>query len=113
MKPIPSLLKRRILSTRFFVFCILSFSLGTMLNAQTQNTSKVYMSTDRPHALALIGDRYHSSVHIRNGLMGALALENIPVVYIENHEALTAEALKDIDLLIFFKDGNIWPNNMA
>ena len=110
MKPIPSLPKRRILSTRFFVFCILSFSLGTMLNAQTQNTSKVYMSTDRPHALALIGDRYHSSVHIRNGLMGALALENIPVVYIENHEALTAEALKDVDLLIFFKDGNIWPN---
>lgn len=84
--------------------------LSTQLIAQTQNTSEVYMSTDRPRALALIGDRYHSPVHVRNGLMGPLALENIPVVYLENHEALTAEALKEFDLLIFLKDGMIWPN---
>ncbi|MEQ8954957.1 MAG: hypothetical protein RL120_12570, partial [Gammaproteobacteria bacterium] len=83
---------------------------STQLLAQPQNTSEVYQSTDRPRALALIGDRYHSPVHIRNGLMVPLALENIPVVYIENHEALTAEALEEFDLVIFFKDGNIWPN---
>lgn len=94
----------------FFVLFVMAFSLATMLSAQTQNTSEVYMSTDRPQALALLGDRYHSFVHARNGLMGPLALENIPVTYIENHEALTAEALKDVDLLIFLKDGNIWPN---
>lgn len=97
-------------TTRFFVLFVMALSLATALSAQTQNTSKVYMSTHRPRALALIGDRYHSPVYIRNGLMPALALENIPVVYIENPEALTAEALKDFDLLIFLKDGMIWPN---
>ena len=105
MKSLPNLLKR---STALFtmVLCLMT----TVLSAQTQNTSEVYKSTDRPKALALLGDRYHSFVHARNGLMGPLALENIPVTYIENHEALTAEALKDVDLLIFLKDGNIWPN---
>ena len=78
------------------------------LSAQTP--SNVYQSADRPRALALIGDRYHSPVYIREGLSGALALENIPVVFIENHEALSAEALKNFDLLIFLKDGMIWPN---
>lgn len=96
--------------------CYLMFAAGFSLLAansaqvQAQNTSDVYMSADRPRALALIGDRYHSPVFIREGLMGPLALENIPVVYIENHEALTAESLKNFDLLIFFKDGMIWPN---
>src|SRR5690606_42154475 len=78
--------------------------------SQIPNTSDVYSSADRPYALAVIGDRYHSPVHVRNGLMGPLALENIPVIYIENHEALTTEALKNVDLLIFLKDGQIWPN---
>lgn len=110
MKPVTSLPKRNRVMIRFFVLFAMVFSLTTVLSAQIQNTSEVYMSTDRPRALAVIGDRYHSPVHIRNGLMGPLALENIPVVYIENHEALTAEVLKDVDLLIFFKDGNIWPN---
>lgn len=94
--------------TRFFVLFAAALSLATALSAQ--NTSEVYMSADRPRALALIGDRYHSPVHIRDGLKGPLALENIPVVYIENHEALTAETLENFDLLIFFKDGMIWPN---
>lgn len=75
-----------------------------------QNTSRVYQSADRPQALALIGDRYHSPVHIRDGMAPAFMKENIPVVFIENHEALTAEALKDFDLLVIFKDGMIWPN---
>lgn len=91
--------------TRFFVLIAAVLSLTSPLFAQ--NTSEVYMSADPPRALALIGDRYHSPVHIRDGLMRPLALENIPVVYIENHEALTAEALKNFDLLIFFKDGNV------
>jgi len=105
MNPLPNLLKR---STVLLIMALCLMT--TVLSAQTQNTSEVYKSTDRPKALALLGDRYHSFVHARNGLMGPLALENIPVTYIENHEALTAEALKDVDLLIFLKDGNIWPN---
>lgn len=110
MKPRPTLPKIRSAMTRFYVLFAIVLSLSTVLSAQAQNTSKVYTSTDRPRALALIGDRYHSPVHIREGLMAPLTLENIPVVYIENHEALTAEKLKDFDLLIFFKDGNIWPD---
>ena len=51
--------------TRFFVLLAAAFSLATALSAQ--NTSEVYMSADRPRALALIGDRYHSPVHIREG----------------------------------------------
>ena len=35
---------------------------------------------------------------------------NIPVTFIEDHAALSAQALKDYDLLIFLKDGMIWPN---
>jgi type 1 glutamine amidotransferase len=84
--------------------------LVTTLALSAQNTSKVYDSTDRPNALALIGDRYHSPVYIRDNLAPALLRENIPVTFIENHEALTAEALKGFKLLIFLKDGMIWPN---
>ena len=75
-----------------------------------QNTSDVYQSHDRLRALALIGDRYHSPVHIRDGMAPALLRENIPVVFIENDKALTGEALEEFDLLVIFKDGMIWPN---
>lgn len=89
----------------------LAFALVTMtLALSAQNTSKVYDSAERPNALALIGDRYHSPVYIRDNLAPALLRENIPVTFIENHEALTAEALKNFKLLIFLKDGMIWPN---
>ena len=84
--------------------------LATTLSLAAQNTSKVYDSTGRPNALALIGDRYHSPVYIRDNLAPALLRENIPVTFIENHEALTAAALKNFKLLIFLKDGMIWPN---
>ena len=79
-----------------------------VLNAQ--NTSDVYSSADRPRALALIGDRYHSPTYIRDNLIPAFVRENVPITFIEDHEALTAEALKDYDLLIFLKDGMVWPN---
>ncbi len=79
-------------------------------SAAAQNTSEVYAAADRPRALALIGDRYHSPVYIREGLSPPLMRENIPVVYLENHEGLTAEALREFDLLIFLKDGMIWPH---
>src|SRR2546426_8830800 len=55
--------------------------------AESANTSQVYKTADRPHALALIGDRYHSPVYIRDHLAPALLRENIPVTFIENVEA--------------------------
>jgi len=45
----------------------------------SQNTSKIYQSAKRPRALALIGDRYHSPVYIRDGLAPAFLRENIPI----------------------------------
>ena len=61
--------------------------------APAQNTSAVYQSAKRPRALALIGDRYHSPVYIRDGLAPAFLRENIPITFIENDQALKAEAL--------------------
>jgi type 1 glutamine amidotransferase len=75
----------------------------------SQNTSAVYQSAKRPRALALIGDRFHSPVYIRDGLTPAFARENIPVTFIENVEALTAGSLKDHQLLVILRDGMNWP----
>jgi type 1 glutamine amidotransferase len=75
-----------------------------------QNTSHVYHSAKRPRALALIGDRYHSPVYIRDGLAPAFIRENIPVTFIENVEALDAESLKEFQLLVILRDGMNWPN---
>ena len=87
---------------------LLVFFVAAFLPAQ--NTSDVYQSHDRPHALALIGDRYHSSVHIRDGLAPVFVRENIPVTFIENHRELNAQTLQNFQLLVIFKDGMIWPN---
>lgn len=78
--------------------------------AMAQSAHTVYESTDRPLALALIGDRYHSPIYIRDGLIQALVRENIPVVFLTDHTRLTAETLQQYDLLIFLKDGMIWPD---
>jgi type 1 glutamine amidotransferase len=78
-----------------------------------QNTSRVYLSAKRPRAVALIGDRYHSPVYIRDGLTPALVRENIPVTFIENVEELNAENLKSFELLIILRDGMNWPDGYA
>ena len=83
------------------------FALTLALPAQ--KAFEVYQTADRPRALALIGDRYHSPVYIRDHLAKALVRENIPVTFIENVEALTAEALAQHDLLIILRDGMNWP----
>jgi type 1 glutamine amidotransferase len=84
------------------VFCALA--------GQAQNTSKVYSTANRPRALALIGDRYHSPVYIRENLAPALIRENIPVTFIEEVTALNAESLRNVQLLIILRDGMNWPN---
>ena len=89
---------------------LLATSLLIVSALGAQNTSDVYDSADRPRALALIGDRYHSPVYIRDSLIPEFARENVPITFIENHEALTAEALKNYNLLVFLKDGMVWPN---
>ena len=89
------------------IFVLTLFALTLALPAQ--KAFDVYQTADRPRALALIGDRYHSPVYIRDHLAKALVRENIPVTFIENVEALTAESLAQHDLLIILRDGMNWP----
>jgi len=78
--------------------------------AAAQNTSKVYSSASRPRALALIGDRYHSPIYIRDNLTTALVRENIPVTFIEEVSELNARSLAAHQVLIILRDGMNWPN---
>ena len=78
--------------------------------ALAENTSKVYSTWKRPRALALIGDRYHSPVYIRDGLTPALVRENIPVTFIEDVTQLNAGSLREHQLLIILRDGMNWPD---
>ncbi len=89
-----------LLSSWIFILALAAFG---------QNTSNVYLSAKRPEALALIGDRYHSPVYIRDGLIPAFARENVPVTFIENVEALNSDSLQRFQLLVIFRDGMNWP----
>lgn len=100
--------KRNYCSYRIRAFVLLVLILP--VTALAQNTSSVYQTARRPRALALIGDRYHSSVYIRDGLASAFVRENIPITFIENIEALNAESLKDFQLLVILRDGMNWPD---
>ncbi len=88
----------------------IAFLLAMPLATVAQNTSAVYATVRRPQALALIGDRYHSPVYIRDNLIQALVRENIPVTFIENVEELNAQNLERYQLLIILRDGMNWPN---
>ena len=71
---------------------------------------KPYSSAQRPRALAIVGDRYHSAVLMRDGLITALVRENIPVTFIEEVTALNAASLAQHQLLILARNGRYWPN---
>jgi len=92
------------------MFLLLTLLAAALPAQQPRNTSNVYQSPKRPRALALLGDRYHSPVYARDGLTPAFVRENIPVTYIENDQALNAEALKDVQLLVILRDGMNWPD---
>ncbi len=75
----------------------------------SQDTDAPYRTAHRPRALALIGDRYHSPVYIRDGLIQALVRENIPTTFITAVTELNRQSLSEHHLLIIFRDGMIWP----
>jgi hypothetical protein len=89
---------------------IIAIALLLASAAAGQTSSHVYSTAKRPRALALIGDRYHSPVYIREGLAPALLKENIPVTFIEDVTALNAESLANCELLIILRDGMNWPD---
>lgn len=78
--------------------------------APAQNAAAVYAAAKRPHALVLTGDRYHAPGLAREYIAKALLEENIPATFIENVNALSAEALSTVDLLIILRDGMNWPD---
>jgi len=61
-------------------------------------------------ALALISDRYHEPDYIKKGLKKVFAAENISVEFTEDVEAVSAETLQDVQLLVFLRDGMNWPD---
>jgi len=83
------------------------------LVAAPQNASKVYMTADRPHVMAWIGDFYHSPVYIRDALAQALVAENMPVTFIEDPALITAESLGKVQILIMFGEGRVWPSGFG
>jgi len=70
----------------------------------------VYEVSKRPTAIALIGDRYHSPVYIRDNLITALVRENIPTTFITNVSELNNISLSEHDLMIILRDGMNWDN---
>jgi hypothetical protein len=78
--------------------------------AAAQDAEAVYRTASRPRALALIGDRYHSPVYIRDGLSKSLLKENIPTTFITEVAELNAQSLAGCQLLIILRDGMNWPN---
>jgi type 1 glutamine amidotransferase len=87
--------------------------LAAVCAGYAQNTSNVYASANRPRALALIGDRYHSPTYIRDGLSPAFVHENIPVTFIENVTELNAANLKNFQILVILRDGMNWPDGYS
>jgi len=96
---------------------LLSVVLFAPLAAQVTSKSKpttgvevdpVYATSNRPRALALIGDIYHGPVMMRDGLITALVRENIPVTFIEDPAVLNARSLADCSLLIMARNGRYW-----
>lgn len=71
--------------------------------------SKPYGSAQRPRALVVVGDRYHSPVLMRDGLAAALLRENLPATFIEEVTALNRASLAQHQLLIMARNGRYWP----
>jgi|GEM_PF-905853 len=65
--------------------------------------------TQRPRALALIGDRYHHPNYIRPPLETACRKANLPVTFIYDVRLLNGKLLEQYDLLIVLRDGMLWP----
>ena len=73
---------------------------------QSQSTG----SKGKPRALALIGDRYHNADYIRVSLDKVFKEMDIPIDYTVAYDQISADMLKNYQLLLILRDGMIWPN---
>lgn len=72
-------------------------------------TAPVTAGGPGPHALVLVGDRYHEPEHLIAGLRPALAATGVTAHFTVDVRALTAEALSHVQLLVILRDGMLWP----
>ena len=63
----------------------------------------------QPRSLALIGDRYHNPDYIRVSLARVFKELNIPVDYTANYDKISADLLKNYQLFLVLRDGQIFP----
>ncbi len=61
-------------------------------------------------ALAIIGDSPHEPGHIEAGLRPVLSAAGVAVRFAVDPRALSAENLKEVQLLVLLRDGNSWPD---
>jgi Trehalose utilisation len=82
-------------------------SLTTGEVAQSQSAKK--MRNGQPRVLALVGDRFHNPDYIRVSLSKAFKDINASVDYTVEYDKLSADLLKNYQMLVIFRDGWIWP----
>ena len=80
--------------------------LGTGATGQ----SPAFVGNGKPRALALIGDRYHNPDYIRVSLDKVFHDLDIPIDYTIQYDQISAELLKNYQLLLILRDGMIWPD---
>lgn len=77
-------------------------------NAQSQRSAPA--KSGKPRTLALIGDRFHNPDYIRVSLARLFKDLDMPIDYTIQYDQLSADLLKQYQLLIILRDGMIWPN---
>jgi type 1 glutamine amidotransferase len=70
-------------------------------------------SDTRPHALVLIGDRYHEPEHLEAGLRPVFSGTGVIPHFTVDVNALTAANLAHVRLLVILRDGMLWPDGPA
>jgi hypothetical protein len=63
----------------------------------------------KPRALALIGDRFHNPDYIRTSFARVFKDLNIPVDYTIEYDKISASLLKNYQLFVILRDGQIFP----
>ncbi len=67
-------------------------------------------SPSKPHALVLVGDRYHEPGHTEAGLQPVFDATGVIPHYFVDVSALTAENLSKVKLFVILRDGMLWPD---
>lgn len=63
----------------------------------------------KPKVFALIGDKYHNADLIHTALDRLFSEMGLPWDYTANYERFSKDSLRGYRILVFFKDGMVWP----